>query len=320
MITGVVGSSQYVIPASGTFKSQTPGGTGGTGTVGPKWSAPDGYVYWDDAQADIMSTSPFPSGTFTDRITTGLGASGDYDAVTQLSYENGFFFLCTNGTATKQIHRITASSWTVSSTSVTPGPNVVIWHAGTSKYVAFGDSGQLWTSSNGTNWNKDIEIAPGNITCAATDGTLVVAMTNGGQCYTSTNLEDWTLRTSSFGTTAIYRIVYVPTTRLANVAGTKGVWFATGASAKAAYSTNGTTWTQKTTGASGNIMMSAYHMGRFFALGNASGQTLRRSNTPDPSGTWSQVSATAYNDAQSGGSSGGYLYFNETAGKFHYVR
>lgn len=320
MITGVVGSSQYVVPGSGTFKSQTPGSTSGTGTVGPKWSAPDGYVYWDDNAADIMSTSPFPSGTFTDRITTGLGASADYDAVTQLSYENEFFFLCTNGTTTKQINRITPSTWAVSSAAVTPGPNIVIWHAATSKYAAFGDSGQLWTSTNGTTWSKDNALTTANINAAATDGTLVVAMANNGECYTSTNLTDWTSRTSSFGATAVYRIFYVPTTRLANVSGTKGVWFATGASGKAAYSTNGTTWTQKTTGASGNIMMTAYHMGRFFALGNASGQTLRRSDTPDPSGTWSQVSATAYSDAQSGGSSGGYLYFNDTAGEFHYVR
>jgi hypothetical protein len=320
MIPGVVGSSQYVVPGSGTFGTSVPGGTGGTGTVGPKWSAPNGYVYWDDAQADIMSASPFPSGTFEDRITTGLGASADYDEVTQLSYENGFFFLCRNGSLTKEIIRITPSTWAVTSRSVTPGANVVIWHDATSQYLAFGDSGQMWTSSSGTSWNKDIAIATSNINCAATDGNLVVAMFNNGDCYTSTDLENWTLRTSSFGTTAIYRIVYVPTTRLANVSGTKGVWFATGASAKAAYSTNGTSWTQKTTGASGNIFMAAYHMGRFFALGNASGQTLRRSNTSDPSGTWAQVSATTYNDAVSGGSSGGYLYFIDTAGEFHYAR
>jgi len=320
MITGVVGSSQYVVPGSGTFRTSVPGGTGGTGTVGPKWSAADGYVYWDDAAADIMSTSPFPSGTFTDRITTGLAASADYDAVTQLSYQNGFWFLPANGTTTKQIHRINSSGWTVSSASVTPGPNTVLWHAGTSQYFAFGDGGQKWSSSNGTTWSKDEVITTGNINCAATNGTLIVVMSNTGECYTSTNGTTWTSRTSSFGTTAVYRIEYVPTTRLANVSGTKGVWFATGASGTAAYSTNGTTWTQKTTGAGGNIMMSTYHMGRFFALGNASGQTLRRSDTSDPSGTWSQVSATTYNDAQNGGSSGGYLYFIDTAGEFHYAR
>ena len=318
MIPGVVGSSQYVVPASGTFGLQTPGS--GTGTVGPRWNPISGYVYWDDGQADIMSASPFPSNTFSDSITTGLGTSANYDAVSQMSYENGYIFLA--GAGNLAIYRINPNTYSVAASTGTfsAGPNQVVWFPPTSEWIAVGDSGRWWKSTDGAAWTQQTAIGAVNWNAVATDGTLLVFMSNSGTCQTSTDASTFTSRTSSFGTSAVYRIFYVNSGLQANVSGTKGVWFATGAGGLAAYSTNGTTWTQKTTGAGGNIMMSAYHMGRFFALGNASGQTLRRSDTSDPSGTWAAVSATSYSDAQSGGSSGGYLYFIETAGKFHYVR
>jgi len=85
--------------------------------------------------------------------------------------------------------------------------------------------------SNGINW-------------AATDGTTMVGVGDGGLLSTTTDGLTWTARTSSFGADDIDFVMYDTES---------SYWVASGANGKAAYSSNGTTWTQITSGLTAGI-------------------------------------------------------------------
>jgi hypothetical protein len=124
-----------------------------------------------------------------------------------------------------------------------------------------------------------------------TNGTILVAAGAGAAMFTTTSTSlplTWTSRTSSFSTSNIFVVYYDEV---------NAYWMAGGQIGKTAYSTNGTTWTQVTTGApvDQSIYGIVYHMGRWVVIsegGPDAKSHLMRSNTKLPTGGWTVVSTT----------------------------
>ena len=318
MIPGVVGSSQYVVPAS-SLKEVTFGNGTSVGVYQPTYNKVDYFVY-DSTPSDLMDATPFPTSTFTDFDTATLNATTNNN--NNAAYENGRFFYCNFGAS--RVYTFTTSSDSVASITVT-GMRAIKWFAPMSAWVGVGTSGAVATSTDGTTWTARTAIGTANLNTLETDGTTLVAAGATGTMYSTTSTLpgsiSWTSRTSSFGTSAIRTITYSPINTNSNK------WVATGALGTVAYSINGTSWTQKSTGisASTDVMGAVYHMGRWVInnlVATASGSTAQvvRSNSNDPSGSWTVVSSAQPSDASRPFSDGKYIMWVTYGGKLRYAR
>lgn len=314
MITGVVGSSQYVVPLS-SVKEVTFGDSTSIGVVQPA-SNNVTYFVWDAGLYKIMDAQPFPTSTWTD-------FSGIINNITSrnasFTYENGRFFLC--GAGENKIFSFSDISSSVHTVGLTT-PNIVRWFPPMSAWVAVGGTGRVWTSTDGTTWTSRTAPTTSNLNAMDTDGTTLVAAGASGVMFSTTSTDPasitWTSRTSSFGTTTVRSIHYSKQTTNSNK------WMATGASGTAAYSSNGTTWTQKTTGAPATQVVNGltYHMGRWVCVTTSTTNDtyLLRSDNNDPSSTWTTVSSTQTAEASRIFSDGKYILWSVTGGKLKYAR
>jgi len=316
VIPGVVGSSQYVVPAS-SLKEVTFGDATSVGVYQVAYDKADYFVY-DSIPSDLMDATPFVTNTFTDFDTATLNSTTNNN--NNATYENGRFFFCNFGA--NAIYSFTNSSGTISTASVT-GIRVVKWVPQMSAWVGVGTSGAVATSTNGTTWTARTSAGTSNFNTLETDGTTLVAAGQNGVMYSTVSTNpasiSWTVRTSSFGTNGIR------TVRYSAISTNSNRWVASGELGTVAYSTNGTTWTQKTTGISTSVdaIGAVYHMGRWIVNNVvASGNTAQviRSNTNDPSGSWTVVSSTQPPNATRLFSDGKYIMWVTYGGKLRYSR
>ena len=150
---------------------------------------------------------------------------------------------------------------------------------GASGIIVLGAGTAVLYSTTGDNWTSATISVGFQIQGLAFDGTTYVAVGDGGQIWTSTNLTAWTSRTSGFGTTNINGVVF---------GGTK--FLAVGDAGKASSSPSGTTWTAETTGfGAAPIFCVTYGAGVYVIAGNAG--TL--STSPDGATYTSRTSGTS---------------------------
>ena len=314
MIPGVVGSSQYVVPLS-SVKEVTFGNASSIGAVQPAYDKKD-YFVWDTNTSRIRDAEPFPTNIWGNFSTTLLSTTARNNNFT---YENGRFFFCNAGG--NRIYSFADISSSVTTTTVT-SPRMVKWFAPMNAWVCVGLAGAIYTSTNGTTWTSRAAQGANGLQAMATDGTtLVIAGASGGMYSTSSTDPasiSWTSRTSSFGANNILSLHYSEASTNSNK------WMASGNAGTAAYSSNGTTWTQKATGAPATQVVAGltYHMGRWICVTVATTNDtyLLRSDTNDPSSTWTTVSSTETSEASRIFSDGKYILWSVTGGKLKYAR
>jgi hypothetical protein len=279
MITGVVGSSQYVTPAS-SWSTTT---TIGTGVFAPLWNGVDTWIGFDEGADDMMTSSPYPE-TFVDSSTTGWVATTATGP--KIAYENGRLFQLASTGVYSSTGPTVAGTQVWSTTTI----NDLIYFNGT--YYAFGDSGVWGTSTNGTTWTNKTTFTTNAIYVAATNGTtLVVGGASGYMAYT-TNGTTWTNSSSTvFGTVSVQRMIYA-----------NGYFAGTNASGVFAYSSTGQNaagWTAVSTGLTGAGGVLAFHMGRWVVI-SAGTENPKVSSSADPTTmTFSNASATTVSGGRS---------------------
>lgn len=314
MIPGVSSSSQYVVPLS-SVKDVTFGNSLSIGAVQPAYDK-NNYFVWDTGVSKIRDASPFPTSTWTD-FSVVLNSTTARN--NNLTYENGRFFFCNAGG--NIIYSFANISSSITTTSVT-GARMVRWFAPMNAWVCVGLSGAIYTSTDGTTWTSRTAQGTNGLQAMATDGTTLVVAGASGAMYSTTSTDpasiSWTSRTSSFGATNIFSLHYSEQTTNSNK------WMASGALGTAAYSSDGTTWTQKATGAPATQTVAGltYHMGRWICATVATTNTtyLLRSDTNDPSSTWTTVSSTETAEASKLFSDGKYILWSADGGKLKYAR
>lgn len=316
MIPGVVGSSQYVLPLA-TVRSASFGGASAVAAPSPA-SDKNNYYAYNTNTNKVEVTNPFIANAYTDMADSTLQATTS--TFNTITYENGRFFFTNFGN--NRINTWVNPGDTISSITVTSTPRIIRWFPAMNAWVSIGNSGRVSTSTNGTTWTNRTAIGTLNLSAMATDGTTLVIAGGGGTMYSTVSTDpgsiSWTTRTSSFGSTAIRSIEYK-----------NGNWVATGSLGTVAYSTNGTSWTQKTTGAqtsgdSSDVMGAVYHMGRWVIVTSGTASSTNsygiRSNTSDPSGSWTVVSSTLNSTTSRPFSDGKYVFWISDGGSMRYSR
>jgi hypothetical protein len=142
---------------------------------------------------------------------------------------------------------ILAGSGTVTCSCLGPSGTVVL---GRGTGVEYSTTGDVWTAAT---------IDAGfTIRGIAYDGTTYVAVGDGGQIWTSTNLTAWTSRTSGFSTSNIRGVAFGG-----------GTFLAVGALGKASTSPTGTTWTAETTTFGAGTINAVVYDGSQFVIAGA---------------------------------------------------
>jgi photosystem II stability/assembly factor-like uncharacterized protein len=129
--------------------------------------------------------------------------------------------------------------WNVVSNSSFGTTNInAIATDGAGQFVAVGSSGKVATSNDvSTSWTQQVSGFTGsNIYSIAYGDDQYIIGGSSGKMATSPDGINWTLRSSSFGASAILGITYAPSA---------GLWVAVGGSGKLATSIDGIEWTQR---------------------------------------------------------------------------
>ena len=197
-------------------------------------------VYVNVGSAAKLFTATDPTSTWTSR-TSGYGGG---EAIYDVSYDGSTYFV-TCGDAGK-IFTATdpTSTWTNRLSAGSGGYalcyNGSIWVCG---FAPLGGNTIVYTATDPTStWTQRTVVSSnaGNVYGVAYGNSIWVAVganaANEGKLWTAPDpTSTWTERTSSFGTSAIYEVVYG-----------NGCFLACAADGKMATSSNGTDWTQVT--------------------------------------------------------------------------
>jgi hypothetical protein len=203
-----------------------------------------------------------------------IGTNGPIGALNQMCYMlNNVWWL---GSTTGVLYRLTSTDgvWTsVHTNSAASQWNDMIVANG--YYVATASSGILSTSTNGSTWTQNSSAATvfggSAIWSVAYSSSLnlFVATGSAGLLATATDpTGTWTARTSSFATSPVYYCIWSTSLSL---------FVAVGSSGKIATSSNGTAWTQQTSGITTNIYAIAAN-GTQLVAGGSNSVILRSTN------------------------------------------
>lgn len=226
-----------------------------------------------------------------------IGTGGPAGILDQMNYmRNNVWWI---GTTTGLLYRLTSTDgvWTLIFTNSAASQ----WNDflfANNVYVSTANTGILATSSDGITWTENTSaktvFGTNNIYGISYSPTLSlwVAIGVGGVLATATDpTGTWTSRTSSFLTTTIYYVVWSVSLAL---------FVAVGASGKIATSSNGTAWTQQTSGIATNIYTIAVN-GTQLVAGGSNSVILRSTNAtawtnarPLPSEVTAAAASTIY--------------------------
>lgn len=124
-------------------------------------------------------------------------------------------------------------------------------------YVAVGNGGRVWSSSDLLTWTENTSPVAENLLSVTHDGSIFIAVGNIGKIITSVNGSTWTERTSG---------VSVP---LYGVTSGAGQIVAVGANGTIVTSANGTTWTVRASSVTADLYGVAVSNAGFLAVGDA---------------------------------------------------
>ena len=142
-----------------------------------------------------------------------------------------------------------------------------IAYNGSNLWIAAGQSGKLFSSSNGTSWtSRTSGFGTSEILNVAFGNGIFVAVGVSGLMSTSTDGITWTVRTSAFGTAQINHVAYL-----------NGLWVAVGNQISSGFgistSTDAITWTARTASgsATNGANMVAFANSQYVIVGNGAG-------------------------------------------------
>jgi hypothetical protein len=120
----------------------------------------------------------------------------------------------------------------------------------TNKYIAGGNSGHFYYSTNGTSWTQGSDFSSGSITGAASDNNTTYVVCGSTSVYSSTNGNTWSTRTAASSPTAWNKVAFG-----------NGIFVLVGDGGHINTSTDGATWTNRTStsGTTQNIRSVAYN-------------------------------------------------------------
>ena len=159
----------------------------------------------------------------------------------------------------------------------------MISYNGSNLWVAAGQGGMLYSSTNGTTWtSRTSGFGANNIIDVQYGNGLWVAVGANGTITTSTDGTTWTARTSNMSTNSIYAVTYA-----------NSLWVAVGDGGGTTntggiiYSTDGTTWTRKSQSITiGSTYTAVTWNGTNWIIGANTAPTNNYAYASTPSGTW----------------------------------
>ncbi len=204
------------------------------------WTPDSGVTYWVwCAQGTSITTDnafSLPGLRIVTDATTPSVVAGLVNGTNYACMVNGRYNGGPGGPGSASVSivpRLAGATWTVN--TVTLGTGTIRGAASGSTFVAVGDAGAIFTSTDGKTWTT-VSPPTANIFYAATYGGSYVAVGQGGVVFTSADAATWTVQTS--GTTN-------DLLALATTGG--GYYVAVGQAGTILYSSGGTTWTAPTT-------------------------------------------------------------------------
>lgn len=225
-----------------------------------------------DAKGDLISATAAD----TPARLASSGVNGDVLTV-DTSTATGLKWAAPAGGTTTWTQRITQST----------GRFNTIAYNGSNLYVAAGQSGVLYTSSDGITWtSRTSGFGANDITKVAFGNSIWVAVGYQGVITTSTDGITWTARTANMGTNNLYDVIYENSTWVA--VGDGGGSTNTGG---LTYSTDAITWTRKSqTLTVGAVYKSIVWNGTNYIIG-ANNSTNNILTASTASGTWTARSS-----------------------------
>jgi len=264
----------------------------------------DGVTSAIQTQIDTKeATLPSQTGNSGKYLTTN-GTAKSWGTVSQYALPtqtgNSGKFLTTNGTA--ESWGSAGTTWTSRIASPSGNSFKQIAYNGSDTYVAVGDAGQLYSSTDsGVTWTSRTSGFGSNAINDVFYGNgLWVAVGDAGTLTTSTDSITWTARTANMSTNVINAVTYA-----------NSLWVAVGAGGGATntggiiYSSDGITWTRKSqTLGTGNTYNCVVWNGTNWVVGRNAG-TNNYLYATTPSGTWTE-------DLTAGGNSVDAIYWDGT--------
>jgi len=230
------------------------------------------------------ATLPSQTGNSGKYLTTN-GTDKSWGTVSQYALPsqtgNSGKFLTTNGTAESWGTVTTPLIWTERLNGVGYDMRTIAYN-GSNLYVAAGDNGVLYTSSDAKTWtSRTSQFGSSNILKVAYGNGLWVAVGGAGKISTSTDGTTWTARTSNFASLDIRDVTYANSLWVA-VGGGGGTTNTGGIT----YSTDGITWTRKSQSLTvGTTYYTVIWNGTNWIVGTNQ-QTNNFLYASTPSGTW----------------------------------
>jgi hypothetical protein len=264
-----------------------PGGvavTAGDQSATLSWTPDSGVTYWVwCAQgANITTDNAFslPGLRIVTDATTPSVVAGLVNGTNYACMVNGRYSGGPGGPGSPSasiVPRLAGASWAVGSTAITGTINLRGATFG-STFVAVGDAGAIFTSTDGLTWTSITPPTSSNL-YAATYGGSYIAVGQLGIVFTSADAATWTVQTSGTMNDLL---------ALATTGG--GYYVAVGQAGTILYSSGGTTWTVPTTSpasAAENLTGVAYgtlSTGTYFVAVSDQGRIL---TSTDGGVTWS---------------------------------
>jgi hypothetical protein len=239
-----------------------------------------------------MATGRIPINGTAAIQSTIVDAKGDLivatgaDAVSRLAVGTNGQVLTADSTNANGVAWATPTSGATTWTQRMGGEVNATWYGvtynGSDLYVVYGSAGKLYTSPDGITWtSRTSGFGSTTIFKVIYANSLWVAVGNNGTITTSTDGITWTARTSNMSTNAIRDVIYANSLFVAVGAG--GGSTNTGG---ITYSTDGITWTRK----SQSLTVGTTYYGVIYNGTNwivaASASTNNYLHASSPSGTW----------------------------------